>query len=118
MERSRALQGVAFNPQPRLRILSSMVRAVKQHVTVAPDGSIAIRSPDLPPGACAEVIVLLESADSTEAAPPDPAARLVAFKELQRQLNLTPEKAEAWLKEIREEREAWGDRMAAVAVPS
>lgn len=88
-----------------------MLRAVRQHVTIGPEGSIAIRSPDLLPGAQAEVIVLLDEDEATGAAALDPAARLAALDEVQRLLNLTPEKADAWLWEIREEREALGDRI-------
>lgn len=88
-----------------------MVRAVRQQVTVGPDGSVAIRSPELPPGARAEVIVLVESLGTPEPQPTDAAARLALLDEIQRKLNLTPEKTEAWLKQVREEREAVTDRV-------
>lgn len=36
-----------------------MVAAIRQQVTVQPGGVVEVRSPELPPGARAEVIVLL-----------------------------------------------------------
>jgi len=49
-----------------------MVAAIKQIVTVGPGGVIEIRSPQLPPGTRAEVIILVEAetrSEQTEAGP-------------------------------------------------
>ncbi len=48
--------------------MAIMVAAIRQTVTVKPDGTIELRSPELRPGEQAEVIVLLE-----QAAPASPA---------------------------------------------
>jgi hypothetical protein len=87
-----------------------MVRAVRQTVTVGPGGSVELRSAELPVGSRAEVIVLV---DSPPAVPTqrEIADRLAALDEIQRRLALTPEATEAWLKQIREEREASTDRI-------
>jgi len=45
-----------------------MVAAIRQNVTVQPGGLIEVRSPELMPGARAEVIVLLERSASDQAA--------------------------------------------------
>jgi hypothetical protein len=47
-----------------------MVAAIRQNVTVQPGGLIEVRSPELMPGARAEVIVLLERS-AAEQAPRD-----------------------------------------------
>jgi hypothetical protein len=43
-----------------------MVRAIKQHVTVEKGGVVRVQSPDLPEGAKAEVIVLVERRVKTQ----------------------------------------------------
>jgi hypothetical protein len=86
-----------------------MVRAVKQTVTVGPGGMVEIRSPELLEGSRAEVIVLVESAATTPTQQ-EIAERLEALDRLQKALNLTPESAEKWMAEIRQEREAFGTR--------
>lgn len=45
-----------------------MVAAIRQNVTVQPGGLIEVRSPELMPGARAEVIVLLERSAADQAA--------------------------------------------------
>jgi hypothetical protein len=45
-----------------------MVVAIRQEVTVQPGGVIEVRSPELTPGARAEVIVRLEKASADQAA--------------------------------------------------
>ena len=55
---------------------SNMVSAIRQQTTVRPGGVIEVRSPELKPGAAAEVIVLLDDA----AVPSRPSGRsLVSF---------------------------------------
>lgn len=87
-----------------------MVRAVRQTVTVGPCGSIELRSSELPVGSRAEVIVLVDSAPESPTQQ-EIAERLAALDEIQRRLALTPEATEAWLKQVREEREASTDRV-------
>ncbi len=41
-----------------------MVRAIKESVIIGPGGVIEIRRPDLPEGAAAEVIVMVEAPES------------------------------------------------------
>ncbi len=62
------------------------------------DGRIEIRSPQLLPGTKAEVIVMVPSAASM---PPR-----VALDELQRSLHLDERSAQAWIDQVREERNA------------
>ena len=62
-------------------------------------------------GSRAEVIVLVEQAASAHPPEDDSANRLALLDQIQRQLALTPSVAEAWLKQIREEREAATDRL-------
>jgi hypothetical protein len=47
-----------------------MVAAIRQHVTVQPGGVVEIRSPELPAGARAEVIVLLERTAAAQPSAP------------------------------------------------
>ena len=82
-----------------------MVAAIRQTVTVGADGRIEIRSPDLRPGAQAEVIVFVESAT-----PQPPLTQLEALQKLQATINLTPEGARQWMDEVRAERRALGNR--------
>lgn len=42
-----------------------MVRAIKEQVTIQPGGLIEIRRPDLPVGATAEVIVMVEEGNGS-----------------------------------------------------
>ena len=81
-----------------------MVAAIRQTVTVQTDGRLEIHSPELKPGAQAEVIVLLERST------PTPAERIAAFEELQRRLNLDAATAAKWIEDIRAERESFGPR--------
>jgi hypothetical protein len=66
---------------------------------------VEVSSPELPPGAQAEVIVLVEE-------PKSPAAltQLEALEKLQNSLNLTPEAARQWIEDARAERQSWGNR--------
>lgn len=80
-----------------------MVAAIKQHVTVDPDGNIVIRGTDLTPGTQAEVIVLVEPA--AEPADKDAQRRLEAFRTLQQAFNLDRAAAERWAAETRTLRE-------------
>jgi hypothetical protein len=82
-----------------------MVAPIKQTVTVQPDGHIEIRSPQLRPGARAEVIVLMEQENKPSALTP-----LEAFQKLQDSLKLTPEAAQKWIDEAHAERQTWGNR--------
>lgn len=66
-----------------------------------------IQSPELPVGAEAEVIVLVEQ-PATDSDATDAAARLAAFRRLQKELNLTPESAAKWIEEVRQMREDFG----------
>ncbi len=47
-----------------------MIRAIKENVIIRPGGVIEIRRPDLPEGAAAEVIVMIEEPAATEPPPP------------------------------------------------
>ena len=60
-----------------------MTLAIRQTVTVQPGGLIEIRSPQLAPGARAEVIVLVESPDEASARAARVARLAAFFKELQ-----------------------------------
>ena len=74
---------------------------VKHHVTVGPGGSIEICDPSLPNGSRAEVVVQIETQE------PDSARRLQLLDELQKSMNLTHEQADAWIADVRAERDAW-----------
>ena len=75
-----------------------MVAAIRQSVTVGQDGRIEIRSPQLLPGTKAEVIVMVESAQAIS-----PQA---ALDELQRSMRLNQETAQAWIDQVRDERQS------------
>ena len=75
-----------------------MVNAIKQVVTVQSGGVIEIRSPELPEGARAEVIVILD--DGAEA-PNRPLCTIIGTG---KGCFATPEEADAFL---RKERDAW-----------
>jgi len=79
----------------------SMVRAIREIVTVGPGGKIELKASDFPQGARAEVIVLVEP--DQERSPISP---LEAFEALQRSLGLTAEAAEEWVRQAAEERKA------------
>lgn len=84
-----------------------MVKAIRQHVTVGPGGIVEVQSPDLPVGAEAEVIVLVDQPASAPNAA-DAAERLAAFRKLRKELNLTPESAAKWIDELRQMRDEFG----------
>ncbi len=75
-----------------------MVNAIKQVVTVRPGGVIEIRSPELPEGARAEVIVILEDGQRSRGKP------LRSIIGTGKGCFATPEEADAFL---RKERDAW-----------
>ena len=77
------------------------MRAIREIVTVGPGGKIELKASDLPQGARAEVIVLVEP--DQERSPISP---LEAFEALQRSLGLTAEAAEEWVRQAAEERKA------------
>jgi hypothetical protein len=87
-----------------------MMTAVRQTVTVSPEGRLDVAVPELSPGTVTEVIVLVEAASGPSAADSAISARLAALDELQRSMALTPEAAAAWVREIRAERDAWPER--------
>jgi hypothetical protein len=74
-----------------------MTSALRQKVIVQPGGVIEIKSPDLPVGASAEVIVLLESA-------PIPPRSLVSLIGAAKGGFASTEEIDTF---IRREREAW-----------
>ncbi|HZZ43126.1 MAG TPA: hypothetical protein VFE58_09320 [Tepidisphaeraceae bacterium] len=78
-----------------------MVAAIKQHLTVDPDGNIVIRGTNLTPGTSAEVIVLINppTTDTPEQTP------LEAFRALQASFNLDKAAADKWAAENRELRD-------------
>jgi hypothetical protein len=67
---------------------------------------VEFRSAELPVGSRAEVIVLVEQAESARSPADDAATRLALLDQIQGQLTLTPEAADAWLNQVRDEREA------------
>lgn len=75
-----------------------MLNGLKQTVIVQPGGLIEVRSPDLPPGATVEVIVLLESI------PQDNQLGISRFIGAASGSFATPEQADEF---IRQERDAW-----------
>ena len=74
-----------------------MVRAIKENVIIRPGGLIEIRRPDLPEGAAAEVIVMIEAPESE----PPPLTSLFGKA---KGVFSTGEEADAF---IRAERDAW-----------
>lgn len=75
-----------------------MLSGIKQKVIVKPGGVVEICSPELPPGATVEVIVLLES-------PPQQASKpLTSFIGTAKGNFATPEEVDQF---IRQERDAW-----------
>jgi hypothetical protein len=73
-----------------------MVAAIRQTVTVGPDGRIEIRSSQLQPGTKAEVIILPESSQVSQP--------LILLTELQNSLKLDDAAAQAWARQARDER--------------
>ncbi|MBI1800187.1 MAG: hypothetical protein HYR71_00980 [Chloroflexi bacterium] len=71
-----------------------MTHTVRQKVIVGPDGLIEVRSPDLPPGAVAEVIVLVEDR-------PAPAPSLVQMLGAGKGSFATPAEADEFLRKER-----------------
>jgi len=70
-----------------------MLHAVRERVTVRPDGAIEIRSPELPPpGTPADVVVVFDLPDDEEPAPP-----LTSLMGATRGLFASPEEADAYL---------------------
>lgn len=76
-----------------------MVAAIKQQVTVDPDGNIILRGMAVPPGTRAEVIVLFDEAPAPVSANAQP--KLDAFRALQAAFNLDRAAAERWAAETR-----------------
>jgi len=71
---SRELPSLALPLRQRRRYSADVVAAIRQQVTVQPGGVIEIRSPELPPGARADVIVLLATPTSDATSRPAPNA--------------------------------------------
>jgi hypothetical protein len=72
-------------------MITSMVRAIREIVTVGPDGTIKVQAPELRQGTRAEVIVLLDSANQTFTGDP-----LAALQAVQNTLGLTLSQAQEW----------------------
>jgi hypothetical protein len=81
--------------------MAAAIKAVRQVVTVQPGGRVEFTSPELPSGARAEVIVLIES----PAAPGQGAVEVLDA--LQRSLALDPAAAAQWAAAARADRESW-----------
>ena len=81
-----------------------MMTAVRQTLTVSPDGRLEVSVPELSPGTVAEVIVLVST---PVAEPMTPQERVAAWDRLRAKSTLTAEQAEAWIREIKDERMAW-----------
>jgi hypothetical protein len=79
---------------------NTMLNAIKQEVTVLPNGVVPFRSPELRAGSRVEVIVLLK-----ETSPSPPRKRsLLSFMGKGKGAFATPEQADAF---IRQERDTW-----------
>ena len=74
-----------------------MVRAIKENVIIRPGGLIEIRRPDLPEGAAAEVIVMVEDR-------PEKLPRLTSFIGKAKGCFRSAAEVDAF---IRAERDAW-----------
>jgi len=74
-----------------------MLKAIRQKVTIQADGIITFRSPELPPGGRAEVIVILK-----EMSPPQ--RGLLSFRGKGKGAFASPEEADVF---IRGERDQW-----------
>lgn len=78
-----------------------MVAAIRQTVTIQSGGTVEVRFAELPAGARAEVIVLIEGAECRPAGSP-----LEALDALQASLQLTAPAAAEWAQRARVERQA------------
>ena len=78
-----------------------MVAAIKQVVTVGAGGRIEISAPELRAGSRAEVIILVPQ---EPCATPDGA--LAALDQLQQSVKLDRRSADAWIREVSDERRA------------
>jgi hypothetical protein len=78
-----------------------MVAAIKQTVTVQAGGLVEVRSPNLPEGARAEVIVLLE--DETAASPPTPSPTWAEIIGSGRGTFANVEEVDAYVRGLRDE---------------
>ena len=83
-----------------------MVAAIRKILTVSPQGTLEIRSPELSPGTQAEVIVLLGISPALQTAQPH--ATLQALDALQQSLALKASTAQKWIALARAERQAFG----------
>lgn len=102
------LKGVPI--RVRLRCISDtisiMVSAIRQIVTVSPNGTLEIHAPELAPGVRAEVIILLGTTDSQMA---DPAQTpLMVWEALQKSLAISAPIAEKWSQDVRIQRRMFG----------
>jgi hypothetical protein len=78
-----------------------VVTAIKQQVIVQPGGVIEIRSPELTPGASAEVIVLV--GDNGPAGPQPPPSTWAAFMGSGRGRFKSVEEIDAYVRGLRDE---------------
>src|SRR4051812_24207002 len=83
-----------------------MVAAIRQVLTVQEDGRIEVRSPELRPGAVAEVIVLLDPSPSDVPTGHSPQTAAM-WDRLQQSLKLDAKAASAWIDMVRAERAAF-----------
>lgn len=81
-----------------------MVAAIRQIVTVSAAGTLEIKSPELSPGARAEVIVLLEAAPANIKR----SELLATLDALQKSLSLTTSAAAEWNAQSRQSRSCFG----------
>ena len=88
---------------PSVRYNYSMVAAIKQLLTVQHDGRLEIRAPELRAGEQAEVIVLVQPQGPAKTLTP-----LEALDALQRSLRLDQKSADAWMQQVRAERDVSG----------
>ena len=79
-----------------------MVRAIREFVTVGPDGTIRVSAPELRQGVRAEVIVLLGASEAAGVS----LTPLQAFDALQRDTKLNVHDAQAWVDQNDRERKA------------
>jgi hypothetical protein len=85
----------------RRGILFPMVQAIREFVTVGPNGTVKVQAPALREGSRAEVIVLLEPV--ADARSDD---RLAALDALQRSVKLDESRAKEWASSNTVERKA------------
>jgi hypothetical protein len=84
-------------------MMAHMVRAIREIVTVGPDGAIRLQSPEIHHGVRAEVIVLLDPGQNTTTPSSDP---LAALDTLQKSLSLDSARAQQWADRSADERKA------------